>query len=193
MLDSRLIGLILVFAPLSLLSFGRGQAIVADIQHQTVEVHKWLTNSEFVDMFALSRAAPGPSTLISALIGWQVDGFAGALVAALAMYIPSSVVVYAAASWWQRSQASPLRIAIERGLAPVAIGLIFAGVVAVVQAAKMDWLSLATLAVCTAILYFTKFSSYRLLFIVGAVYGALLYFGTDVFAQPGANLLYWWS
>ena len=48
MLDSRLLGLILVFVPLSLLSFGGGQAIVADIQYQTVEVQKWLTNSEFV-------------------------------------------------------------------------------------------------------------------------------------------------
>ena len=78
-------------------------------------------------MFAISRASPGPSTLIAALIGWHVDGFTGALAAVLAMYIPSSIVVYAAASWWQRSEASPLRIAIERGLAPVAIGLIFAG------------------------------------------------------------------
>jgi chromate transporter len=176
-LDSRLIGLILVFAPLSLLSFGGGQAIVADIQYQTVEVHKWLTNSEFVDMFALSRAAPGPSTLISALIGWQVDGFPGALVAALAMYVPSSVVVYGAASWWQRSQTSALRIAIERGLAPVAVGLIFAGVVAVVRAAQMEVLAVITLAICTAILYFTKFSSYRLIFIVGVIYAAILFSG----------------
>lgn len=177
MFNSRLIGLIVVFAPLSLLSFGGGQAIVADIQYQTVEVHKWLTNSEFVDMFALSRAAPGPSTLISALIGWHVAQFPGALVAALAMYIPSSILVYGASSWWQRSKESPLRIAIERGLAPVAIGLIFAGIVAVVQAAKMDALGLVTLAICTLILYFTKFSSYRLLFIVAGIYGAIVYFG----------------
>jgi chromate transporter len=177
MLDSRLIGLVIVFAPLSLLSFGGGQAIVADIQYQTVEVHKWLTNSEFVDMFAISRASPGPSTLIAALIGWQVDGLPGALVAVLAIYVPSSVVVYAAASWWQRSEASPLRMAIEHGLAPVAIGLIFAGLVVLVDAAKMDWLQLATLAVCTVILYFTKFSSYRLLFMVAASYAAILYAG----------------
>jgi chromate transporter len=177
MVDSRLLGLILVFAPMSLLSFGGGQAIVADIQHQTVEVHKWLTNSEFVDMFAISRASPGPSTLIAALIGWQVDGFPGALVAVLAMYIPSSLVVYAAASWWQRSEASPLRMAIENGLAPVAIGLIFAGLLVLVDAAKMDWLQLATVVVCTAILYFTKFSSYGLLFIVALTYGAMVYAG----------------
>jgi len=176
-LDSRVIGLILVFAPLSLMSFGAGQAIVADIQYQTVEVHKWLTNSQFVDMFAISRASPGPSTLIAALVGWHVDGFPGALAAVLAMYIPSSIVVYAAGSWWQRSAASPLRIAIERGLAPVAIGLIFAGLVVLVDAAKMDWLQLATLVGCAAILYFTKVSSYGLLFAVAAAYGLLAFTG----------------
>jgi chromate transporter len=177
MVDSRLVGLILVFAPLSLLSFGGGQAIVADIQYQTVMVHKWLTNSEFVDMFAISRASPGPSTLIAALIGWHVDGLAGALVAVLAIYIPSSILVYAAASWWQRSAASPLRMAIERGLQPVAIGLIFAGLLVLVDASKMGYLQLATLVACTAILYFTKFSSYRLLFMVAALYGAIAYTG----------------
>ena len=180
MLDSRLVGLILVFVPLSLLSFGGGQAIVADIQYQTVEVHKWLTNSEFVDMFAISRASPGPSTLIAALIGWHIDGLAGALVAVLAIYIPSSILVYFAASWWQRSAESPLRAAIERGLQPVAIGLIFAGLLVLVDASKMGYLQIATLAVCTAVLYFTKFSSYRLLFIVAALYGAIAFAGFNV-------------
>ena len=171
MLDSRLLGLILVFVPLSLLSFGGGQAIVADIQYQTVEVQKWLTNSEFVDMFAIARASPGPSTLIVALIGYHVEGLAGAIVGCLA------ILVSAAGNWWQRSAASPLRKAIERGLQPIAVGLIFAGLVVLVDASKMGYLQLATLVVCTAILYFTKFSSYRLLFIVAALYGTIAYAG----------------
>lgn len=173
MLDSRLIGLIVVFAPLSLLSFGGGQAIVADIQHQTVDVHGWLTNAAFTDMFALSRAAPGPSTLISALIGWQVGGLPGALVAVLAMYIPSSVLVYAASRWWQRRQGSRWHSAIERGLAPIAVGLIFAGVATVIEAAHMNALALATMAACTAVLFYTRFSSYLLILIVGLLYAAL--------------------
>ena len=177
MLDSRLIGLILVFVPLSLLSFGGGQAIVADIQYQTVEVQKWLTNSEFVDMFAIARASPGPSTLIVALIGYHVEGLAGAIVGCLAIFVPSSILVFAAGNWWQRSAASPLRKAIERGLQPIAVGLIFAGLVVLVDASKMGYLQLATLVVCTAILYFTKFSSYRLLFIVAALYGTIAYAG----------------
>ena len=134
MLDNRLIGLLIVFVPLSLLSFGGGQAIVADIQHQTVDVHSWLSNAQFTDMYAISRASPGPSTLVAALIGYQVAGFLGAFVACLAIYVPSSAVVYAATSWWQRHRVSPVKTAIERGLAPIAIGLIFAGALAVIEA-----------------------------------------------------------
>src|SRR5512147_2764007 len=113
-MDSRLLGLVLVFAPLSLFSFGGGQAIVADMQVQVVN-QGWMTPQQFVDMFALSRAAPGPSTLIAALIGWQVAGFAGAVVATLAIYIPSSLVVYAAVRWWHKSKESPWRGILERG------------------------------------------------------------------------------
>src|SRR5206468_2888254 len=80
--DSRMLGLFLVFAPLSLMSFGGGQAIIADMQHQTVDVQHWMSGRDFVDLFAISRAAPGPSTLIAALIGWNVAGLGGAIVAA---------------------------------------------------------------------------------------------------------------
>jgi chromate transporter len=179
MFDSKLLGLVIVFAPLSILSFGGGQAIVADIQHQTVAVHHWLTNQEFTDMYAVSRAAPGPSTLVAALIGWQVYGFWGALAATLAIYIPSSVVVYGAASWWHRHEGSPWRAAIERGLGPIALGLIFAGVVAVlgaahiVEATRVNALGLGTTLLSAMVLYFTKISPYLLVAIVALFYAGL--------------------
>jgi chromate transporter len=168
----RLLGLLIVFVPLSLLSFGGGQAIVADIQHQTVDVHGWLSNAQFTDMYAISRASPGPSTLVAALIGYQVAGLIGALVASLAIYLPSSAVVYAASSWWQRHRVSPVKTAIERGLAPVAVGLIFAGALAVIQASGAGLLSLATTAAVMFVLYYSKISPY---FVVAAV--ALAYLG----------------
>jgi chromate transporter len=173
MFDSRLIGLVAVFAPLSLFSFGGGQAIVADIQHQTVGVHGWLTDQQFTDMFALSRAAPGPATLIAALIGWQVHGFVGALVATAAIYVPSSLVVYGAVTWWLRKHGSPWRRAIERGLAPVAVGLIFAGVLAVLEAAHETALGLATTAASATVLYFTRVSPYWLIAAALAIFGVL--------------------
>ena len=53
----RLTALAIVFVPISLLSFGGSNAIIADIEHQTVAVHHWMTGREFADFFALSRAA----------------------------------------------------------------------------------------------------------------------------------------
>jgi chromate transporter len=173
--DSRLLALALVFAPLSLVSFGGGQAIVADIQYQTVEVHGWLTNQEFANLFAVARAAPGPSTMIVALLGWHVAGFWGALIATLAIFVPSSLVMYFSASWWHRNAGSPWRIAIERGLTPIAVGLVFAGALAVMRAMHMNPLAIAVAAACAALIYFTKVSAYVLFGGVMLLYGGLFW------------------
>ena len=171
--ETRLFNLILVFAPLSLLSFGGGQAIVADMQHQVVDVQHWISGPQFADLFALSRAAPGPSTLIAALIGWQVAGFAGAVVATLAIYIPSSLVVYAAVRWWHASKASPWRGALERGLLPVAVGLVFAGALAVLEAAHVNALQLATTALVTGLLLFSRVGIYGIMAATAVIYALL--------------------
>jgi chromate transporter len=173
---NRLIGLVIVFAPLSILSFGGGQAIVADMQHQTVGVWGWMTPQQFSDIYGIARAAPGPSSLIAALVGYQVAGFLGAIVACVAIFAPSSVVLYATAAWWQNHPDSRLKRSFERGLGPVAIGLLFAGALAIIEAvvsagsAAPIWLTLATIIAVSSILYLTKISPYWLILLVGVIY-----------------------
>jgi len=181
-MDSRLLGLVIVFAPLSLFSFGGGQAVVADVQYQTVVVHGWLTNEQFTDLYAVSRAAPGPSTLIAALIGWQVFGLLGAIVACFAVFVPSSIIVYGATTWWHNNEKSPWRFAVEKGLGPVAVGLIFAGMLAVLRAAhivepgNVNYLGLATVLTAGVVLYVTKITPYVLIGIVALLYASLQLF-----------------
>ena len=145
----RLLALVLVFAPISLVSLGGGPSVFAEMQRQSVEVHSWLSAERFLDLFAVSRAAPGPGSLIAALVGWEAAGFPGALAAALALYLPSSLLLLAVGQWWRRADDAPLRRAVERGLAPVAVGLIFAGVVTLARGNGADWLGVATIIVCT--------------------------------------------
>jgi chromate transporter len=128
-----LLALAVVFAPLSLLSIGGGASLLAEIEHQTVTVHGWTTQREFADLFAISRAAPGPGTMLSTLIGWKVAGLAGALTATVALYLPSSLLVYGAARVWGRWRGSVWHAVVERGLAPIAAGLILAGGIAVLR------------------------------------------------------------
>jgi len=128
-----LLSLVLVFVPLSLLSIGGGASLLADMEHQSVTVQGWTTAREFADLFAISRAAPGPGTMLSALIGWKAAGWAGAVTATAALYLPSSLVVYGAARLWGRWRGSLWHAAVERGLAPIAAGLILSGGIAVLR------------------------------------------------------------
>ena len=173
----RLIAIAAVFAPLSLLSFGGGAGTIASMHRQAVDVHGWMTDQQFVDLFAISRAAPGPGSLVAALVGWKAAGWAGAVTAALAMYVPSSAIVYGVARVWNRYQGTPWRTALERGLAPIAVGLLFAGGVAVLQAGETGALQIATAVVATGLILWTEVSPYVLIAGAGMVYGGLFLAG----------------
>ncbi|MBV9655447.1 MAG: chromate transporter [Acetobacteraceae bacterium] len=115
-----------VFGAASLLSFGGGNAIVPQLQLQTVVEHQWLTAVQFADSFAIAQVAPGPSVLLVTLLGYHVAGFAGALLATVAMILPAAILVAIMSRVWTIGEHSHWHVAVERGLAPVAIGLIAA-------------------------------------------------------------------
>jgi chromate transporter len=132
--DNILLLLIIVFAPLSLLSIGGWVSVLAPMHHEVVEVRQWLTQREFVDVFAISRGAPGPGALIVALIGWKLAGWAGAIVACLAIFIPSSLLCFLVGKVWNRYRGAPWHTALELGLTPVGVGLLCAGGLAIMRA-----------------------------------------------------------
>lgn len=135
--DGRtLAALVLIFAPLSLVSIGGGPSVIAEMQHQAVVVQGWMTSREFADLFAISRAAPGPGALLATLIGWQAAGWLGALVVSLAFFLPSSLLVYGAAHIWNRWRGSRWHTAVEAGFAPIAAGLVLAGAFAILRSAS---------------------------------------------------------
>jgi chromate transporter len=128
-----LLGLLAVFAPFSLVAIGGGASVFGPLQHEAVDVRHWVTAGDFVDLFAVARAAPGPATMIATLIGWRVDGLLGALIATAAMFVPSSLLCFGVSKIWNAYRGRPWHTALEQGLAPVAAGLIFAGGLAVFQ------------------------------------------------------------
>ncbi len=124
--DNLLLTLVAVFAPFSLLSLGGGSAIIPGVQRQVVEVHGWLTQSDFVEMFAVARAAPGPGSMLSTLIGWKVAGWAGAVVATSALILPSALLSFLVFRLFQKHQHRKWNRALRKGLAPVGVGLTLA-------------------------------------------------------------------
>ena len=153
-----LAALLLVFAPLSLTSIGGGQSVVSDIHRQVVTELGWMTEQQFLYAFALSRLSPGPGSLLVTLIGWDVAGWQGALAASVAIFLPSSLLVYGLARVWARYRGRPWQRSIERGLAPLAAGLILAASLTILQAAQGGVLAWAVASLTCTVLLLTRLS-----------------------------------
>jgi chromate transporter len=152
-----------LFTLLSLVAFGGGTGVLPDIQRAAVDVHHWLTAKEFLDLFAISRAAPGPGSMIAAMVGQKAAGLAGAMVAFFAMFAPSSLLVFVVARFWNRAARKPWRAVVERALAPVGIGMTFASGLALVRGTEHAPLSYAVTAVSTLAIAFTPINPIVLL------------------------------
>ena len=116
----------LYFAVLSLLSFGGMSSVLPEMQRYMVDVKGWMSATEFMQLFAVAQAAPGPNVLMSSLVGWKVAGFAGSLVALGAMCGPAAVLAWWVSDLWDRFRDSPWRKLIQRALGPLVVGLVLA-------------------------------------------------------------------
>ena len=138
------------FALLSLMAIGGVGSILPDMQRYVVEANHWLSASQFADAYALGQAAPGPNMMFVTLLGWQLAGWAGALVATLALIFPPIVLTLAVTRLSANNPDAPLGRAIRGGLGPIAIGLTLASGWILAQSADNDWrgalLTLATVA-----------------------------------------------
>ena len=169
-----LLELALYFTMLSLISVGGMPSVMPELQRYVVDVKGWITPEDFIQLFAVGQAAPGPNILIASLVGWKVAGLGGALLALAAMCGPAAVLAWWVAEWWERFKDSPWRIAIQRAIAPVVVGLILSGGYILATPGAPDWrLWLIALASAGAMVL-TKVNPLWLLAAGGAIGGLLL-------------------
>ncbi|MGE5537804.1 MAG: chromate transporter [Gemmatimonas sp.] len=167
-----LVTLALIFAELSLLAFGGANAVLPEMQRQVVEVQGWMSAGEFSSLFALAQAAPGPNMMVVTLVGWRLAGFVGALVATLALIVPSAVLAGVTVTLWHRFRDKPWRRAVQAGLVPVTVGLIASGAIVIAVAVDTEW-RLAAVTAIVAVLHFTTRLHPLWLLAGGAACGAI--------------------
>ena len=153
---SPLVTIALRFTILSLVAVGGVTSVLPEVHRVAVDVHHWVTDAEFTQMFVIARAAPGPNVLLVTLIGWQVAGLPGALVATAAVCLPSCTLSYFVAHAWKRFRGARWREAVEAGLAPITVGLVLATGWLVARGAPVGWIAYAITAVTTALVLFTR-------------------------------------
>jgi chromate transporter len=167
-----------VFAYLSLLTVGGGMAAFPELRHMTVEVHHWLTAKQLVHLYTIGQLAPGPNMMVVAPIGMRVEGLTGAFVTVFAFFFPTCWLAYGVAVAWDKLAGWPWRASIQRGLAPVSIGLLFAGCMSLAMDALSGWLNVVLAMIVFAILLRYKVNP-ALLVMICAVLGFFIFRGAS--------------
>ena len=127
-----------------LLTFGGAFTVIPFLQESSVDVHHWLTDSQFVDGLAMGGVLPAPLIIFSTFVGYVAGGLAGALVMTLGIFLPAFVFPI----FFHRQLVA---VANNARLHPFLLG-VAAGVIGLIASVTVDILDTSVVDVYTAIL-----------------------------------------
>ena len=128
--------LFLSFLQIGAFSFGGGYAAMPLIQSQVVQLHPWLSQSEFTDLITISQMTPGPIAVNSAtFVGTRIAGVPGALAATIGCVLPSCILVTILAKIYLKYRSLSLLQGILKSLRPAVIAMIAAAGVSILVTA----------------------------------------------------------
>lgn len=118
--------------------FGSGLAIVPFLYGGVVNEFQWLNDQQFVDAVAVAMVTPGPVVITTGFIGFLVAGFAGAVVAATATFLPPYLLTIFPAPYFKKYGSRPGIVAFVQGVTAGAIGAIAGAVIVLAQRSIVD-------------------------------------------------------
>ena len=96
----ELMNLFWSFCRIGGLTFGGGYAMLPMLQKEVVETHKWATEQELLDYYAVGQATPGVIAVNTAtFIGYKEKGILGAIFATSGVVFPSLAIIMAIAGF----------------------------------------------------------------------------------------------
>jgi chromate transporter len=141
-----------VFLKIGAIVWGGGFAAIPFIRAEVVDARQWLSAREFIDGVALGQITPGPVAITATFVGYRVLGIAGALLATIAMFLPSFVILLVLLRVYDRIREHHLVKGFLQGILPAVVGMLLSAAVmvgresiATVPAAILGVLSLSLL------------------------------------------------
>lgn len=118
--------------------FGSGLAIVPFLYGGVVGGYGWLDAQQFLDAVAVAMITPGPVVITTAFIGYLVAGLPGAIVAAIATFLPAYLLTVFPAPYFRKYGSRPALSAVVDGVTAAAIGAITGAVIVLGRRAIID-------------------------------------------------------
>ncbi len=154
--------------------FGSGLAIVPFLHAGTVTEQHWLTENQFIDAVAVAMITPGPVVITVGFIGYLVNGFAGAVVAARATFLPFFLFTVLLAPSFKKIAKNNAVKAFVEGITAAVMGAL-AGAVMVIAARSITDITTALIALAAvlALLYIKKIPEPYII-LAGAIAGLII-------------------
>ena len=166
------------FLGLSLFSIGGGNTLLTEYHRLSVEQYCWLTTAQFNDLYALAEAAPGPSSMLVGLLGMGAAWREGPLWAVLtgvaaevAILLPSTLLVVVVCLGWSRFRHSPWRLAFERAMGPITLGVLFAVGVKILRLSDTNPTGIVVSLLVCALVLTTRLSPLWMMAVAGLLGG----------------------
>ncbi|WP_336008325.1 chromate transporter [Fusobacterium polymorphum] len=171
------LNLFFVFFKVGLFSFGGGYAILPLMQHEVVDINKWISFKEFMDIVAVSQITPGPISInLATHVGYRIGGTLGSTIATTSVVLPSIIIVSLIVIFLKRFSKLLVVQRIFKSLRVTIVGLILAAGIALFV--KENFIDYKSYIIFTSVLIgglVFKIGSITLIILSG-VAGAILYY-----------------
>ncbi|HEY3064751.1 MAG TPA: chromate efflux transporter [Methylomirabilota bacterium] len=145
---------IALFSTIGTVTFGGGLSMIALVEEHVVHRLHWLTPPEFIAGLALGQLTPGPILMVAAFIGYKLLGVGGAVAAAVAMFLPSFVLMLAILPAFDRVRKLTWMKAVIQGIGPAVIGVMAVALSRLAPASAPDPVAVIVLVAAVAVLLF---------------------------------------
>lgn len=165
----------LIFFKVGAILYGSGYVLFAFLDAELVATGL-LTRQELMDAVAVGQFTPGPVLSTATFIGWQLNGFWGAILATVGIFLPSFVFVAILNPLMPKLRKSKTITAVLDAINIGAVAVIIAVCIEMGKDTLVDWRSI-TIAIISIIMVFGFKKLNSALIVIGAaILGYLLTF-----------------
>ncbi len=129
--DYKMARLVTEFASISLSLFGGGYVMVPMLKGILVEQTQWFSLDEFMAGISVGQITPGPILISAAFFGYKLNGVIGAILATVAIFFPSSLVMIIVSKFFVQFKSNPWVQGALAGIKPAIVGLILAAAISI--------------------------------------------------------------
>lgn len=167
------IDMFISFFKIGTFTFGGGYAMIPLIEEEVVRNKKWVQEEEFMDILVVSQSLPGALAInCSVFLGYKIGGFLGAIMALLAVVLPSFLIIIFIAAFFMKFRDNTIVNAAFKGITSAVPMLVLIGAISLGKGLEKGKRTIITIIV--ALVALVVFNIHPVLVImISAAYGMI--------------------